>query len=103
MEKVQLNFRNKDVELECDNPKEVKELAAKYNARIAEFGNPLKVSDVKVALVTGIKMEYEIEQLQSKQAAPAATTSAESEAELAETLDHITMYLDSLAKKVGNV
>lgn len=109
MEKVRIYFRNKEIELESDNPKQAKELAFKYNQRLNSFGSPLKVSDVKVALVTGIKMEYEIEQLKAKleEASKAAHTAKdasglqiEANTELTETLDHLALYLNSISEKL---
>lgn len=102
MDKVKLHFRNKEVELESDNSAQLKELAAKYNSRLANFGSPLKVSDIKVALVAGIKMEYEIEQLRSKlqELEGAGTTKTHENGELAQTLEHIALYLNSISEKL---
>lgn len=98
MQKVKLNFRNKEIEVECDDPVKVQELATKYNERLLEFGDPVRISDVKVALITGLKMEYELEQKQNTPAAPAALGTHD---ELIETIDHLVMYLESLTDKLN--
>lgn len=111
MEKVRIYFRNKEIELESDNPKQVKDFAFRYNQRLNSFGSPLKVSDIKVALVTGIKMEYEIEQLKAKleeanESIRNAQNTSESQKdannELSETLDHLALYLNSISEKLEN-
>lgn len=104
---VKIHFRNKEVELQSEDPVQLKDLAAKYNQRLNEFGTPLKVSDIKVALVTGLQMEYEIEQLRAKlaqyecDAAQASNSDDESgNGELAQTLEHIALYLNSISEKL---
>ena len=94
MEKIKLPFRGRLVELECANSEEISALAQKYNERLSPHATNMQVSDAKLALITGIKMEHEIEQLKAVKNTESSTE------DLIETFEHLSMYLNSLAQKL---
>lgn len=95
MKKISLPFRNKEVELECDDVETINALAKRYNKRLEKFSN--EVTDAKVALFVGITMEYELETLKNGGTEQQTT---QLEAELAETFSQITSCLNSLSDKL---
>ncbi len=99
MKKVTLQFRNKEITLECEDAQKITELATRYQERLADCNDTIRISDAKAALITGIKMEYEIEMLKKKHSSSSEGADTEN---LIETLNHVTLYINALSKKLEN-
>lgn len=91
---IKIKFHNSQHSITCEDPQKVECLAKKVDARAGALKLPPTAGDIKVAILTMITMQAEMdglaEQLSDKQR----------ETSLADNLNYISTYLEDLAQKL---
>lgn len=103
MKSVQLKFFNQQIMLNCDNEERALLLSEQLNARIEQFSVNKNISDSKILYLTALSLQDEIETLKEEFRAlkvEASETIEHSEQTLANTLNYVSDYIETLAKKL---
>lgn len=104
MSLVNVKFRNTAVAIESDNPQKALEIAAKLNRRAESLINHAQnITDTKLAIVTALMLEDQVDNLVKKVSNDSSTKSTEIDkykASFAESLSQIADYLNSLCDSI---
>lgn len=102
MSLVNVKFRNTTVTVDVDDAERITKLAERFNARGKSVANHNHATDLKMAVITGLLLEDEIDQLQTslmnKPDSKAASQAALGV--LSDTIEQVATYIEQLTDRV---
>jgi|GEM_PF-6964905 cell division protein ZapA (FtsZ GTPase activity inhibitor) len=94
MATVKVKFRSSQHTIVCEDAQKVEGLAKKVDARACNLKLPPTAPDLKVAILSMILMQDEIEELNAQ------LGDKQKEISLADNLNYISTYLEDMSKKM---
>lgn len=102
MKNLNVKFRDNYYTIACNDEARVSKLAEKFNSRAENLAlNLSSITDSKLAIITGLMLEDEIERANEEKASiPRSITEAQAASNMSKTLNQISDYIEELASRL---